>query len=56
MDYISESGTGKTLINTFRPRQSDRYFADNIVKYIFLNEIVKISIAISLKYISRGSN
>ena len=31
-------------INTLRPRQDGRHFADNIFKYIFLNENVFIEI------------
>ena len=37
-----------------RPRQNGRYFADDIFKCIFLNEIVFISIIISLKFIPNG--
>ena len=36
-------------MNTFRPRQNGRYFADDIFKYIFLNENVWMLIKISLK-------
>ena len=32
------------IINTLRPRQNDRLFADDIFKCIFLNENVWISI------------
>ena len=38
-------------INTLRPRQNGRHFADDILKCIFLNENVWISIKISLKHI-----
>ena len=38
-------------INTLRPRQNGRHFADNIFKCIFLNENVWISIKISQKFI-----
>ena len=41
-------------INTLRPRQNGRYFADDIFKCIFLNENVWISIKISLKFVPRG--
>ena len=37
-----------TDINTLRPRQNGRYFADNIFKCIFLNENARISLKISL--------
>ena len=41
-------------INTLRPRQNGRHFADNIFKCIFLNENVQISIKISLNFVPRG--
>ena len=40
--------------NTWRPRQNGRYFADDIFKYIFLNENVWIPIKISLKFLLKG--
>ena len=39
------------LFNTLRPRQNGCQFPDDIFKYIFLNENVKISIKISLKFV-----
>ena len=41
-------------LNTLRPRQSGRHFADYIFKCIFLNENGRISIAISLKFVPKG--
>ena len=41
-------------INTLRPRQDGRYFADDVLKYIFLNENVWISLNIPLKFVPRG--
>ena len=41
-------------INTLRPRQNGRHFADDIFKCIFLNESVWIPIKISLKLVPRG--
>ena len=38
-------------VNTLRPRQNGRYFADDIFKCIFLNEIAWISLKISLKFV-----
>ena len=38
------------LLNTLRPRQIGRLFADDTFKRIFLNENVGISIEISLKF------
>ena len=41
-------------INTLRPRQNGRCFADDTFKRIFLNENVRISIKISLKFVPKG--
>ena len=43
-------------INTWRPRQDGRHFPDDILKYIFLNENVWISLTISMKCVRKGSN
>ena len=42
-------------LNTLRPRQNGRHFADDIFKCIFLNENVWIPIEISLTLVSKGS-
>ena len=41
-------------VNTLRPRQNGRRFADDIFKRIFLNENVSNSITISLKFVAKG--
>ena len=41
-------------INTLRPRQNGRHFADDTFKCIFLKENVRISIEISLKFVPRS--
>ena len=41
-------------LNTLRPRQNGRHFADDIFKRIFFNENVWISIKISLKFVPKG--
>ena len=41
--------------NTLRPRQNGRHFPDDILKCIFLNEKVWISIKISLEFVPKGS-
>ena len=41
-------------VNTLRPRQNGRHFADDIFKRIFFNENVWISIKISLKFVPKG--
>ena len=43
-----------TGINTLRPRQNGRHFADNIFNCIFSNENLWISINISLKFVPKG--
>ena len=42
------------VLNTLRPRQNGRRFADDTFKCIFLNENVRISIEISLKFVPKG--
>ena len=41
-------------INTLRPRQNGRHFADDMFKCIFLNENIWIPIEISLKFVPQG--
>ena len=41
-------------LNTLRPRQNGRHFADDIFRCIFLNENVWIPIKISLKFVPKG--
>ena len=41
-------------LNTSRPRQNGRHFADDIFKCIFLNENVWIPIKMSLKFVPKG--
>ena len=41
-------------LNTLRPGQNGRRFADDSLKCIFLNENVRISIKISLKFVPNG--
>ena len=40
-------------INTLRPIQNGRHFADDIFKCIFLNENARISLNISLKFVPK---
>ena len=40
--------------NTLSPRQNGRHFPDDIFKWIFLNENVRISINMSLKFVLSG--
>ena len=43
------------VLNTLRPRQNSLCFADGTFKHIFLNENVRISIKISLKFVPKGT-
>ena len=43
------------FVNTLRPRQNGRHFADDMFKCISLNKNVWISIEISLKFVPKGS-
>ena len=51
---ITPGNLASNAINTLRPRQNGRHFPDDILKWIFLNENVWISINISLKFVPRG--
>ena len=42
------------IVNTLRPRQNGRHFADDTFKRIFLNANVIISFKISLKFVPKG--
>ena len=42
------------VVNSLRPRQNRRRFADDTFKRIFLNENVRIAIKISLKFVHKG--
>ena len=52
--HTSGGGTKASFINTLRPRQNGRRFANDTFKRIFLNEKVGISIKISLKLVPKG--
>ena len=53
---ISNAWTrGPIGVNTLRPKQNDHHFAADIFKCILLNEMVWISINISLKLVPGGS-
>ena len=44
----------RTGLNTLRPRQNGRHFADDTFKRIFMNENARLSIIISLKFVPKG--
>ena len=52
--YCKRFNCKQNSINTFRPRQNGRHFADAIFKCIFLNENVWIPIKILLKFVPQG--
>ena len=43
-----------TVLNTLRPGQDGRHFADDTFKRIFLNENIRISVKISLKFVPKS--
>ena len=43
----------RNQLNTLRPRQNGRYFADDFFKWVFLNENAWISLKISLKFVPK---
>ena len=43
----------ENMLNSLRPRQHGRHFADDTFNPIFLNENIRISIKISLKFVSK---
>ena len=42
------------LVSTLRLRQNGRHYPDDIFKCIFLNENIRISIKISLRFVPKG--
>ena len=44
----------QALVNTLRPRQNGRRFADDTFKRIFLNENLRDYFKISLKFVPKG--
>ena len=51
--FLCISNFGQAVI-TLRPRQNCQHLGDVIFKCIFLNENIRISLKISLKFISKG--
>ena len=54
-DINPELTKHESHLNTLRPRQNGRHFADDTFKQIFLNENIRISLKISLKFVPKGS-
>ena len=53
-DRINLFHANAVKLNTLRPRENERHFADDILKCTFMNENVWISIKISLKFVPKG--
>ena len=51
--YIKHTIDWIDFINTWRPRQNCRHFADDIFKCIIVNKNASISIKVSLKFVLR---
>ena len=54
LDYVTEYQGSIHSHCTLRPRQNGHLFADDTFKRIFLNENIRISIKISLKFVPNG--
>ena len=52
---LNIQSTTTARFNPLRPRQNGRHSADDTLNRIFLNENIRISIKISLKFIPNGS-
>ena len=52
--WFTDCYTTNTALNTLRPRQNGRHFADDTFNRIFVNENVIISNKISLKFVPEG--
>ena len=55
VSQITKTCIHANYINTLRSRQNGRHFADDTFKRIFLNENIRTSIKISLKFVPKGS-
>ena len=53
-NHNHQSDAALLIFNTLRPKQNGRRFADGTFKRIILNENVRISIKISLKFVPKG--
>ena len=51
---VSQDNSTTYYFNTLRPRQNGRRFTDDTFKRIFLNESIRVSIKISLKFVPKG--
>ena len=51
---LVKAATGRSCVNTLRPRRNGQHFPDDSFKHIFFNENVWISLNISLKFVPKG--
>ena len=51
---LSEPMLIQITVNTLKPRQNGRHYPDDTFKCIYVNENVRISIKISLKFVPKG--
>ena len=54
LDQCWQRWHGPQCVDTLRPRQNGRLFADDTFKRIFLNENIRISTKNSLKFVPKG--
>ena len=54
-DKMWNTKQGLIFVNTLRPRQNGRHFADDSFNRIFVNENIRISIKFSLKFVPKGA-
>ena len=52
--WLTSVAVSTQSVNTLKPRQNGRHFADDIFKCIFLNENVWIPIKFSMKFVPKG--
>ena len=52
--FLIKECLAPVFVNTLRPRQNGRHFVDDTFNRIFVNENVRISIKLSLKFVPKG--
>ena len=52
--HISKTSPWPEYVNSSPPGQNGRHFADDIFRFIFVNEKIFILIKISLKFVPKG--
>ena len=54
LEVTEEPSQGSVSLNTLRPRQNGRHFTDDTFKHMLLNENVRVSMKMSLKFVPKG--